>query len=866
MKFFNARWKRWTFVLVTLAVLTPVGYWGARRVVWPKVKAMRAEGMNKEAREFLARGDNANALITARKILGTSTTNVEAWRIATAAARNRETPEVVGYQTGLARAEPTKANYLELIRLALRYNALTNADEAIKAIGPKASDDAEFHSLSAQFYQRIGRPVAAKYALVALTQLQPSNKEAQLELAELELAEESDRAKQGLLRARVRALAEDPALRVRALTLLLRDSIKARLPAETGELIAKLQLVRDLSVEDRLLLIEGASLVAGPSLPVLEKLQADVSKNPADVMRVMQFLYRTNAHEKSVAWFATLPEDVKKDEGVRRAAAESMLMLGKWPELEAHLKSMVWPSMDFLRHAMLAYSYRARSRTVEFNEAWNAAVVGVGSTDRQKILGLMRRTEEWKWNDERYDLVWKLFTLLPNQPEVHQALIAWEKAHGRTANLNNIFARIVAVDPDAKLSRNNLAYTSLLLDLNATRANLDSAELVAALPDNPFVITTYAFSLFKQGKPAEALAKIETLSPSQLSEPNRVLLRAVFLARLGQSERAIQMLKGIDLAKLLPEERKLAESALAEVARNARTESDKSRLGTMAQTPGGVAGGWLTLVSPETREAASVEMKLSDSEYASGDWTGLQTQLRRADWKSENYLRLALLAYATRAQSALQSGDFWKQAILATDRNVARAENLKSLATHWGWTPERVDALNVIFQRNPADKALMAELTKYYREAKRTRELVNVLTAFVDRTSDSTEEAVAQTYYSLISDTNLSRAHTRAQKLFEGAPQDPTRRLVYALSLWKSRRTAEASTTLTGLKTDGISDLVPVGLIRAAINADVGHGDEARSSLALFNRGAALPEEAALADKIALQLSKQAESGNAGKK
>ena len=857
-------------MLTALAVLLPAGYWGARRVVWPKVKAMRAERMNKEAREFLARGDNANALITARKILGTANTNVEAWRIATAAARNRETAEVVGYQSNLARLEPTKANYLELIRLALRYNTLNFADEGIKAIGAKASDDPEFHSLAAQFYQRIGRPVAAKYALIALTQLQPSNKEAQLELAELEMAEESDRTKQVALRARVRALAEDPVLRVRALTLLLRDSIKARLPAETGELIARLQAAPDLSVEDRLLLIEGSSLVAGPSLPVLEKLQAEVAKSPADVLRVMQFLYRTNAHEKSVAWFATLPDDVKKDEGVRRAAAESMLALGQWAELEAHLKSMVWPSAEYLRHAFLAYTYRARSRTVDFNEAWNAAVVAVGSgaSDRQKILNLMRRTEEWKWNDERYDLVWKIFGLFPNQPEVQQALISWEKAHGRTSNLNNIFARIVAVDPEAKLSRNNLAYTSLLLDSNTTRANLDIAELIGALPDNPFIITTYAFSLFKQGKTAEALAKLETLSASQLSEPNRMLLRAVFLAHLGQSERAIQMLKGVDLTKMLPEERKLAESAFAQIARNARTESDKSRLGTMMQSAGGISGGWLALVSAETRDAASVEMKLSDGVYASSDWTALQTELRRADWKAENnYLRLALLAYASRAQNALvQSGDFWKQAILTADRNAARAENLKSLATHWGWQAERVDAVKILFERNPADKALLTELTKHYREAKRTRELIGVLTTHVERTSDSTDEAVALTYYSLISDTNLNRAHTLADKLFKSAPQDPTRRLIYALSLWKSRRTAEASTILTELRTDGISELIPVGLIRAAINADVGQGEDARHSLALFNRGTALPEEVALADKVALQLSKQAESSGSGKK
>ena len=38
-------------LLIALAVVLPGGYWGAKRLVWPKVKAWRAEKMNKEARD-----------------------------------------------------------------------------------------------------------------------------------------------------------------------------------------------------------------------------------------------------------------------------------------------------------------------------------------------------------------------------------------------------------------------------------------------------------------------------------------------------------------------------------------------------------------------------------------------------------------------------------------------------------------------------------------------------------------------------------------------------------------------------------------------------------------------------------------------
>jgi cytochrome c-type biogenesis protein CcmH/NrfG len=856
MNLFNARWKRWTVVLVTLAVLAPAGYWGTKRLVWPKVRAWRSERMNKEARDFLAAGDDANALLTARKILAASTNNVEAWRIATTAARNRKIPDVVYYQKNLAGLEPTKANYLELMRLSLEYGSLGTVLEAINAIGQKASDDPEFHALAAKFYRRTNQLVPAKYALLALTQLRPSDREAQLDLAELEMAEDPER-KDRQLRPKVRDLASDPKFRVRALTMLLRESIKARLPAETTELVTRLQAIPDLSVSDRLLLMEGATLMTTPALSQVEKLQTEVAGNPRDVVRVMDFLARTGQHEKVLGWFGTLSEEVKRDENVRREAAESMLALGKWADLEAHLKAALWPNGEYLRHTLLAYSYRARGRAVDFGNSWKTAVDAVG-TDLPKIRDLLQRTEQWKWPEERYDVIWKLFAVLPTNTTVQQALIVAEKRAGRTGNLNKIFSRIVDVEPGDALAKNNFAYTSLLLDANVTRANSIIQQLVQTMPKNPFIVTTYAFSLFKQQKYDEALAKLETLTPTELSIPDRVLLRAVFLAHTGQSDRALEMLRGIDLKPFLPEEQQLAQKALALISQKARTQEDVARLNA-TRTTAGDAKGWLAVVTADTRELASVDMQLTDPLYASGDWPGLQAAVRRADWKTENYLKFALLAYAQRsAGDTVQSRDSWRQALQATERSAARAENLKLLTAKWNWPAERIEALNIVFDRNRGDRAMLTELTKYYRETKRTQELLRVLNWYVSPALETSDEAVALAYYSLISDQNLNRAQVLAKAAFDSAPDNPTRRLVYAFSLWKNRRGPEAMNLLSGLRSAGDSEPASAPLVRAAIEADLGQAEDARNNLALFSRENALPEEVALADKIALQLARQA--------
>jgi len=230
--------------------------------------------------------------------------------------------------------------------------------------------------------------------------------------------------------------------------------------------------------------------------------------------------------------------------------------------------------------------------------------------------------------------------------------------------------------------------------------------------------------------------------------------------------------------------------------------------------------------------------------------------LRTTDWKGEDYLRSALLAYVYRRQGDLLQGqEEWRQTLAIADRNTARLQNLRALVTEWKWAPERLETLNLIFERDPSDHLLLAELLRYYRDARRTADLQRVLSLHVGDSPDATDEAVAQAYYSLLLDTNVAHAHVVARAAFEVAPADPGRRMVYAYSLWKQHRAAEAMPLLSSLEAGAKSDLLPIPLLRATIQAQMGARDAAQASLAEFKPESALPEEVALAVKIAAQLS-----------
>jgi hypothetical protein len=254
-------------------------------------------------------------------------------------------------------------------------------------------------------------------------------------------------------------------------------------------------------------------------------------------------------------------------------------------------------------------------------------------------------------------------------------------------------------------------------------------------------------------------------------------------------------------------------------------------------------------------------MQLADSLYAAADWGGLQELLRTTDWKGQDYLRTALLAYGFRRQGDLRQGqEEWRQALAIADRNMVSLQNLRALATQWQWAPERLETGNLVFERNPGDRALLAELLRYYREARRTSDLYRVLSLQVGANTDPTDEAVALAYYSLLLDANVAHAHVVARNAFETVPGDPVRRMVYAFSLWKQRRAAEAMPLLAEVPAGITSGLVPIPLLRATILAQLGATDAARASLARFSPASALPEELALADRIHRELTAQVET------
>ena len=846
--------RRWLIVLVVLGIGLPGGYYVARYHAWPAYKGWREAKLARMTESYMASGDYDNALLTARQALRDNQRSLSHWKLAAAAAKAKDTPESIYYQRNVLRLEDRLENRLELIRLALQYGDYRDAIDAIEGADDDAKRSVPFHQLAAQTYLGAGRPVAAKLHLYSLVSLDPNNEDARLDLAEIELAEDPE-GREPEVRAELKTLAGRPALRVRALSLLLRDALERKDDAAAVALANELREDRTLNGEQQVLVLSG--LARGDSdraEAYRNRLQTEFANDPRAVVALIDYYRDTGLAQEARKWFDSLPREVREDVAVQEAIARAFLEWKEWARLDAATSGTPWKNREFMRQAFTAYSARKTGRLADAGNAWRLAVLQAGDSPRQ-ISELLALVAKWGWQSEQYDLVWKLFALMPRNESISRQLIAWERHQGRTANLNRIFVRLAEFSSDDPMVRNNVAYTSLLLDSNLSKAYEYAQTNYRSDPENPFFVTTQAFALYKQNKPKDALALLETLRPAALATPERTMFRALFRVGAGDPAGAADLLAGLRTTNFLPEERRLVARTTEEIARVDRERGEDLRLVALKNS-GEVdrSKGWLHSLPEEVRRTATVDMQTADALFAVGDIKGLGAQLRKGAWGDHEHLRLALVAYVSRSRADESTArSYWRTALGTASGDRSRLEQLETLARRWEWPAERAEALARLYENNPADTEAFAQLMSYYRSAGRTAELVSVLRAYLSAHPDDENQRAGFAYYSMLSGLNITRAYVAAQEAYRAAPNEPTCQLVYAFSLWKQRRAGEAWDILESLR-GGDGQLVPASLLRAAVLADLRRRDEAAKALQTFRAEGALPEEASIATLVASKL------------
>jgi predicted Zn-dependent protease len=170
---------------------------------------------------------------------------------------------------------------------------------------------------------------------------------------------------------------------------------------------------------------------------------------------------------------------------------------------------------------------------------------------------LLRLAAQWNWVNETEDL---LRTIVDRYPEEKWAVESLSRAlfvSGQSRSLMLLFSQELKRNPSDLAAKNNLAMVALLLNAKEFKPNELARQVYQQSPTNSSFAGTYAYSLYAQGKSAEALKVMQQIKPQDLERPSLAGYYGIILKAAGDGAGARPYLEKATKARLLPEEQKL---------------------------------------------------------------------------------------------------------------------------------------------------------------------------------------------------------------------------------------------------------------------------------------------------------------------
>ena len=301
-------------------------------------------------------------------------------------------------------------------------------------------------------------------------------------------------------------------------------------------------------------------------------LQEDSVKDADTVATLITWLTENSLVDLAVEWSRRLPAAITSKMPVPAAIAECYAIRQEWEVLAPLVTDTNWEYAEFLRLAFLARVQRERGNKGENGElltsrnSWNSALRAAGGRPETTLI-LTRYAAKWGWENETTDALWQIARGSAGQKPALTALYQIYGSKANTRGLLNVSVRALEIDQTDPIAQNNVVLFSLLLGLEMDRGQALAEESYKKQPDNPGIISTYAFALHLRGKTEEGLALLRKLDEKFLNTPSYAAYFAVMLAagkEPAEAEKYIDIAQSggvIPKGRLLPEEMALVKSA-----------------------------------------------------------------------------------------------------------------------------------------------------------------------------------------------------------------------------------------------------------------------------------------------------------------
>lgn len=540
--------------IAAVGIVIAAAHWG-----WPAYRQFKEKRSEVEAQTFFARGDYHNAWLSARLALLINSNNVPACRVMAGLADAAHSPATLDWCRRVVQLSPTITNKLLLASAGLRYQSppypLTT--QILEDLSGSAAQVPDFHIVSAELALALHHLAEAQAQFETVCRLDPTNRLDQLNLAVIRLSS-TDAPAAAVARAKLKQFSQDADLGPSALRSLTADRLRHNDMAGALDYSQQLLASPQASLNDRLQHLGILKRLQSPELAgQLNALQKQSATNALMTAQTASWMAANGFLTEATSWLIRLPDPLRSQAPVRLALVDCYLAGENWRALRDFTSKGSWAELEFLRLAFLSRAWSQLGEPVMADGDWNSAVSRAGN-QLGALNALLELAGRWGMKSQQEDLLWRMVRRFPDAGWAQHDLELFYFASGNTRGLYQLYSERLPVSPRNVELKNNLAFTALLLKTNLTQAGRWAAENYAQAPNDPPVVSTYAYALHLQGRDQAGLAAMQKLPTATLEEPSVALYYGVLLSATGKGNEAAPYLKIAQTqGRLLPEEKQL---------------------------------------------------------------------------------------------------------------------------------------------------------------------------------------------------------------------------------------------------------------------------------------------------------------------
>jgi predicted Zn-dependent protease len=478
---------------------------------------------------------------------------------------NSGSPAALSWRIRTAQLVPNAVEYrLAWAETALKQQEPQSAGFALAGISEDDIHSAACQKLLGALAWESGKAVEAEEHYRNALRLEPTNQAIIVNLATVQLAFTNQLVADSA-RATLEKLPAASPLRLTALRHLAADAESRKLfskaltyatealqnpEARMGDRIRHLELLRKLQNADY--------------EPRLASLKTAAQESPEDACALGRWMVLAEGTTNTLHWLGTLPVQTRTNYPVPLLIADCQVAVEDWKALLAAVSKQDWGEMEFYRLALESLGHRSSKNNVEAEVAWRKALRHAsGRLDR--LSRLTQLATRWNWKSEEIETLCQIAEAFPKERWAVSQLLVKLHAAGNTFELAYMLSKLTEANPSDVQLKGCLANVCLLRRTELEKAHRLACEVYFTSPDNPYFISTYAYSLLLQNRKDEALKIVSSLSPEQLEIPSVAAYFGIVQASSGQKAAARESLQRAEAAKLLPEEKEIVRQALAKL-------------------------------------------------------------------------------------------------------------------------------------------------------------------------------------------------------------------------------------------------------------------------------------------------------------